>query len=243
MTSYQTDLSNQRFGRLVVVGAAVDERDPRGNIPWICRCDCGKEIRVKGASLRSGTTNSCGCYRRDRVREAVTGLPKSRASKQTFTCVECGKVFRRYASLMHNTERPYCSRACVGASKRHGSILYCHMCDTPFYRHLAEQDVGTKQRQFCSRPCYMGWRAVNRKASTYPKQGAQHIHRQLAEQYLGRALHPGEVVHHIDFDKHNYAPSNLAVLPSQTYHNKVHAGKVSDADVQRLSLTAISQAR
>lgn len=164
------------------------------------------------------------------------------ASKQTFACLECGKPFQRYVSLMSNPDRPYCSRACVGAAKRHGSTVYCAMCDTPFYRHFAEQDIGAKLRQFCSRSCHMEWRAINRKASTYPKKGAQHIHRRIAEQYLGRSLQPSEVVHHIDLDKHNYDPSNLAVLPNQAYHARVHRGKISDAEVRRFSLTAISQA-
>ena len=35
---------------------------------------------------------------------------------------------------------------------------------------------------------------------------------------LGRALRPGEVVHHIDGDRRNNAPGNLAVLPSQRVH-------------------------
>lgn len=164
------------------------------------------------------------------------------ATKQTFACLECGKVFQRYASLMSNPDRPFCSLACVGAAKRRGSILYCAMCDEPFYRHFAEQDIGVKMNQFCSRPCYMEWRDVNRKPSTYIKQGSRHVHRIIAEQYLGRPLTADEVIHHIDEDKHNNDPSNLAVLPNQTYHNKVHAGKVSNADVRRLSLTAISQA-
>ena len=43
-------------------------------------------------------------------------------------------------------------------------------------------------------------------------------HRWVAEQALGRALLPREVVHHKDGDSLNNAPSNLIVLPSQRVH-------------------------
>lgn len=51
------DLSGQRFGRLVVMAR-------EGN-KWVCHCDCGRETRVEGISLRSGRTRSCGCFKRD----------------------------------------------------------------------------------------------------------------------------------------------------------------------------------
>ena len=28
---------------------------------WLCQCDCGKEVIVRGASLTTGNTKSCGC--------------------------------------------------------------------------------------------------------------------------------------------------------------------------------------
>ena len=46
----------------------------------------------------------------------------------------------------------------------------------------------------------------------------------------------GEVVHHMDENKHNNHPSNLAVLPSQAFHAKVHFGEVSHAELRRLCL-------
>ena len=30
---------------------------------FACRCDCGKEVSIRGANLRSGNTRSCGCSR------------------------------------------------------------------------------------------------------------------------------------------------------------------------------------
>lgn len=49
-----------KYGRLTVIG----ERQKHGRY-WLvpCRCDCGTEKMVDLASLRSGSTISCGCYR------------------------------------------------------------------------------------------------------------------------------------------------------------------------------------
>lgn len=57
---------------------------------------------------------------------------------------------------------------------------------------------------------------------TYTKQYGRHEHRIVAEQTLGRALEPGEIVHHVDGDKRNNAPENLMVFPSQSEHMKWH---------------------
>ena len=58
------DLSNKRFGKLVVI-----KRVGTGNHKrplWLCKCDCGKEKLVNGQSLRDGGALSCGCYGRER---------------------------------------------------------------------------------------------------------------------------------------------------------------------------------
>ena len=41
------------------------------HVSWICQCDCDRHtiIRVKADNLRSGNTNSCGCYNADRIKE------------------------------------------------------------------------------------------------------------------------------------------------------------------------------
>lgn len=53
-----------RYGRLVVIGESPT-RDNRGNIMWVCRCDCGNQVVVSGSSLRHGNTKSCKCLHRD----------------------------------------------------------------------------------------------------------------------------------------------------------------------------------
>jgi hypothetical protein len=156
--------------------------------------------------------------------------------KQTFVCLECGKTFQKYACLLSNPERTFCSKQCVGKAKRHGSTLHCAMCDSEFYRRFGEQDLDVRKNQFCSKECYQEWRSLYRKADTYIKVGSRHLHRIIAEQILGRSLTKDEVIHHMDEDKHNNHPSNLALLPDQAFHAKVHFGEVSDEDLRRLCL-------
>ena len=57
------DHTGQRFGRLTVL--RLIGVDSRRNARWLCVCDCGAEVRVSGALLRTGHTSSCGCFRRE----------------------------------------------------------------------------------------------------------------------------------------------------------------------------------
>lgn len=47
-------------------------------------------------------------------------------------------------------------------------------------------------------------------------------HRLNAEAAMGRSLKDGERIHHINFQKRDNRPGNLAVLPSQAVHRQVH---------------------
>lgn len=117
-----------------------------------------------------------------------------------------------------------------------GSTLQCVMCDAEFYRAISEQDVGEKVNQFCSRRCYTDWRAEHRSPETYLKDGRVHAHRVVAAAVLGRSLEPGEIVHHVDLNKQNNHPSNLAVFPDQATHVRCHAGGMSADELRRYIL-------
>lgn len=59
------DLSKKRYGILTVSGFARRLRAETGTIlVWRCRCDCGREIEVRGSNLQRGNTKSCGCASR-----------------------------------------------------------------------------------------------------------------------------------------------------------------------------------
>lgn len=60
------DITGQRFGRLIAKSIAY--KDKHGSWKWNCDCDCGNSCIVDGGSLRSGTTQSCGCYKKERLR-------------------------------------------------------------------------------------------------------------------------------------------------------------------------------
>jgi hypothetical protein len=64
------DLSGQTFGYLTAL-----ERDLNatgGKTVFVCHCRCGRTLSVQSSSLRSGNTNSCGCYQKEKTAEANT---------------------------------------------------------------------------------------------------------------------------------------------------------------------------
>lgn len=58
------DLTGERFGRLVVIKRVG--KNKQGKSLWLCRCDCGNEIIVRGSDLKSGNTKSCGCLQKEK---------------------------------------------------------------------------------------------------------------------------------------------------------------------------------
>jgi hypothetical protein len=157
----------------------------------------------------------------------------SACMKKEHSCSICGVSVFRYDCQLKKSKTVFCSKACVGAAKRNGSELNCHHCGKAFYRRFGEQDIGDRVHQFCSRDCYF----TNRdNGKSYKRISGRHLHRIVAEAKLGRALLPGEVVHHKDENKRNNHPDNLEVLPSQSVHAKLHAPAMVKAKRQKRSL-------
>lgn len=55
------DIKNQRFGKLTVLQQAGS--DKRYGALWLCRCDCGNEIKVQARLLKRGKVTTCGCFK------------------------------------------------------------------------------------------------------------------------------------------------------------------------------------
>lgn len=61
----RVDLTGLRFGRLIAVRRS--EYKPRGSRSyWECVCDCGESCTVYSGKLKSGHTQSCGCYQTEK---------------------------------------------------------------------------------------------------------------------------------------------------------------------------------
>ena len=52
------DITGNTYGKLTVL-KRVENRNK--DLYWLCKCECGSEIVVRGSYLKSGTTQSCGC--------------------------------------------------------------------------------------------------------------------------------------------------------------------------------------
>lgn len=71
------DLSNKRFGKLIVISDTGRRKSKRPI--WLCACDCGSTIEVLGKYLTNGDTKSCGCISKGNAhnRDAIGEITKS----------------------------------------------------------------------------------------------------------------------------------------------------------------------
>jgi hypothetical protein len=61
------DMTGTKWGKLTVISR--DIRPGGKRVLWHCVCECGNKTVVDGVHLRDGHTKSCGCIRRDQVRQ------------------------------------------------------------------------------------------------------------------------------------------------------------------------------
>ncbi|MEG5173313.1 recombinase family protein [Microcoleus sp. B3-D7] len=65
----------QRYGKLTVI---AEGENYRNDACWVCRCDCGSTVTVRGFSLRRRDTKSCGCIQKETTanRNRLSANPK-----------------------------------------------------------------------------------------------------------------------------------------------------------------------
>lgn len=150
----------------------------------------------------------------------------------SITCDVCGLVFKERASR----RRKYCSRKCASMAT---AIGYQAKRIQKACRHCGKKFQVIKSREnsahYCTLACkqiYVARSTIKERAdkmrgkgtkTKYIKYGGRHLHRQIAEDNIGRPLEEGEIAHHIDGDSLNNDPANITVLPNQAEHCRIHA--------------------
>ena len=92
------DLSGQRFGKLLVVERVQNQKYKSGqsHTRFLCKCDCGNEAVVTGSNLRSGHTQSCGCFRAKVTAERSI----------THGCSQGSRLYRIWATMRQRCFNP-----------------------------------------------------------------------------------------------------------------------------------------
>lgn len=75
------NLIGKRFGKLVVLERASNSES--GRVRWLCKCDCKIEKVIRGDSLISGRTKSCGCLSKEKTKQRFTTHGHNKNGKPT----------------------------------------------------------------------------------------------------------------------------------------------------------------
>ncbi len=86
------DISGKRFSQLTAikdVGSDINK-----NRLWLCKCDCGNEVVVKGAYLKNGHTKSCGC------RKVAATIERNKAGMIGTVPRQKNRLYRIYYGML-----------------------------------------------------------------------------------------------------------------------------------------------
>ncbi len=155
MSNQYNDITDRKYGRLLVIERVETDKHPKHQ--WRCRCDCGEETIAPAAALQSGRKASCGCLRRETAAQtAKTRKPRPKADwtgRETKYCPDCreehpvagfGKNASAYDGLtaycrVHHEERGRLNRAKSCGSGRAYRLKYRHGITIEQYEHMLEE--------------------------------------------------------------------------------------------------------
>lgn len=84
------------YGRLIVIGDGVD-----GKVR--CKCQCGNIVDVSRCNLTSGSTTSCGCYRKENMKRLAPQNCLKRVENYGNSGTNIGYLLKRGISKANKT--------------------------------------------------------------------------------------------------------------------------------------------
>jgi hypothetical protein len=139
------DERGNRYGSLTVLRF---DKIRNGQPFFVCQCDCGREVSVRGANLRSKNTKSCGCSRRKSV-QPRRGKMVLETLSHNFVL---GKTDPNSAKTKWVTVCEFCPRCGIHTERRlrSGRALLCE-CLGPTHnswRKMIERCTNKNHAQF-----------------------------------------------------------------------------------------------
>jgi hypothetical protein len=222
------DETGNKYGRLTVIESAGSNK--KGNALWLCRCDCGKEITAIGISLRSQNTRSCGCFKIEKTVETgkkkVIDLAGRRFGRLVVISRKPAKRRRAYWNCLCDCGNTTVVLGSELLRKRTGRTGSCGCASLEKFKAMTSQQRGEKN------PKWNGGKTIHDKGyvqildkehlRAHRGTGYVYEHILIMEKMLGRALKPGECVHHCNGDKADNRPYNLRLFKDNSEHMAYH---------------------
>ena len=232
------DLTGKRFGRLAVLERLPNE--PRSPIKWLCLCDCGNKVEVRGDCLRYGRTKSCGCLAKE-VQRKTGASSKGRPSKKMLDLTGQrfgGLVVRERDTSSTRYVKWHCVCDCgktISASTAHLRSGHTISCGCLGLKHATEAKIthgGTKSslyhvwngmRMRCGNPKSTGFKWYGAKGVKVCEEWSDFaVFRAWAESH---GYKQGLTIDRIDPDG-NYCPSNCRwITRSENSARVIHKKK------------------
>ncbi len=147
-------------------------------------------------------------------------------------CEYCGTPFKPRMDAVRKGMGRFCSIQCSNHSRRSSRDIDAHAVTLAYEKGMTIHQVASSLgiawrvvRDTVNQAGIMrrsGQKLTNGYSTTYGPNGQRiYTHTVVATEKIGRTLHANEIVHHIDGDKANNDPSNLAVM-TRRQHGLLH---------------------
>lgn len=123
--------------KLTVVQQVEDHITSSGHrySQWLCKCQCGNKIIVRGAYLKTGNTKSCGCFKLEYSKKHIKELHK--------------------LQIRHNESRTRLHRIWLGMKDR------CNNPNNPRYSDYGGRGICVCDNWNCSYESFRDWSLLN----------------------------------------------------------------------------------